>query len=141
MSNIRSRYFLFVALLFCGVMLYGQPKFNSPYSRIGLGDIWNPNFAALNGMGNLSAAFHDPYHINTSNPASYGHLYSTSFEVGLRGKYGTLESPTEETNVYASNLAYLSLGFPIKNPVSRVLDRDESKLNWGMDSTCKHISS
>lgn len=133
MSNIRSRYFLFVALLFCGVMLYGQPKFNSPYSRIGLGDIWNPNFASLNGMGDLSAAFHDQYHVNINNPASYGHLYSTSFELGIRGRYGSLESQNEQADVYASNLAYLSLGFPIKNPVSRVLDRDDSKLNWGMN--------
>ncbi len=133
MSNFWNRYKLLVVLMFGGVMLYGQPKFNSPYSRIGLGDLWNSNFAASNGMADLSAAFHDPYHINLNNPASFGYLYATSFEVGVRAKYGSLETQTENIGVRSGNLAYLSLGFPIKNPIGRVLDRDKSKLNWGMN--------
>ena len=122
-----------IVLVFGGVMLYGQPKFNSPYSRIGLGDLWNSNFAASNGMADLSAAFHDPYHVNLNNPASLGHLYSTSFEVGVRAKYGDLETSAGTVGVWSGNLAYLSLGFPMKNPIGRVLDRDDSKLNWGMN--------
>jgi hypothetical protein len=133
MSNFWSRYKILIVLMFGGVMLYGQPKFNSPYSRIGLGDFWNTNFAALNGMADLSAAYHDPYHVNLNNPASLGHIYSTSFEVGVRVKYSDLETPAEKVGVWNGNLAYLSLGFPIKNPISRVLDRDESKVNWGMN--------
>ncbi len=132
MSNSLSKYFLLFVLLFGGVMLYGQPKFNSPYSRIGLGDLWNPNFGNLNGWGDLSAAFHDPYHINIKNPASYGHLYNTSFEVGLRAKYGSIEAGTETAENWSGNLSYMALGFPMKNPVGRVLDRDKSKVNWGM---------
>jgi len=133
MSNFWSRYKIIIVLMFGGVVLYGQPKFNSPYSRIGLGDLWNSNYATLNGMADLSAAYHDAYNVNLNNPASLGHLYSTSFEVGVRSKYGNLKSSTEELGIWSGNLAYLSLGFPMKNPVSRVLDRDESKVNWGMN--------
>lgn len=133
MSDAWRRYRLLLVLMFGAVALYAQPKFNSPYSRIGLGDLWNTNYAALNGMADLSTAFHDPYNININNPASLGHIYSTSFEVGVRMKYGNLESPTEQLDVWSGNLAYLSLGFPLKNPISRVLDRDDSKLNWGMN--------
>ncbi len=133
MSNYWNKYFFIAVLMFGGVMLSAQPKFNSPYSRIGLGDLWNSNFAASNGMADLSAAYHDPYHTNINNPASFGYLNSTSFEVGIRAKYGSLESPSQSVNIASGNLAYMSLSFPMKNPISRVLDRDDSKVNWGMN--------
>lgn len=133
MSDFWRRYRLVLVLMFVGGVLYGQPKFNSPYSRIGLGDSWNNNFAALNGMADIYAAFHDPHNVNLNNPASLGHLFTTSFEVGVRARYGDLESPTEQLDVWSGNLAYMSLGFPLKNPISRALDRDESNFNWGMN--------
>ncbi|MFT5166503.1 MAG: hypothetical protein ACI8P3_001735 [Saprospiraceae bacterium] len=133
MSNFWGRYKILIILMFGGVMLYGQPKSNSPYSRIGLGDFWSTNFAALNGMADISAAYNDPYHVNINNPASLGYLYATSFEVGVRAKYGNLETATQSVDVRSGNLAYISLGFPIKNPIGRVLDRDQSKVNWGMN--------
>ena len=47
-----------------------EPTYNSPYSILGLGDLMDQPFAANAGMAGLSAAYHDPYHLNPLNPAS-----------------------------------------------------------------------
>jgi hypothetical protein len=51
----------------------------------------------------------------------------------LRARYGSIEAGNQEAENWSGNLSYMALGFPLKNPVGRVLDRDESKLNWGMN--------
>ena len=137
-------------LLFCALVLFitpiqaqlpGQyfdndpPKTQSPYSRIGIGDLISNNFANQRAMGGLSAAFHDSYHINITNPASLGFLSSTSFEVGLNASYNKLTSPSKDINSWAGNLSYISLAFPLKNPVNRVLDRKKSPYHWAMNIT------
>ncbi|MEL7020152.1 MAG: hypothetical protein AAGK47_00960 [Bacteroidota bacterium] len=106
---------------------------NSPYSRLGLGDLVNQNFAASNGMGNLSATLHDPLHLNILNPASYAHLQATAFEVGFYSEYANLKNGEQATNFWNGNLNYLAVGFPIKNPINKVLDKDRSPWSWGMN--------
>ncbi len=134
MSNSWSRFFISIACMLGVVGAFGQPKFNSPYSRLGLGDLANPNFASLIGMGNLSAAMHDAFHVNLQNPASLGHLRTTAFEVGVNARYAALESPSgEQIDVWSGNLAYLSLGFPLKNQLNEALEREPSKYHWGMN--------
>ena len=125
-----------VILFFCLLMgtswSFAQPKINSPYSRIGIGDLVNQNFGAINGMADVSSAFHDPYHLNFRNPASLSFLHVTAFEVGMNARYGKLESGDATQKGWSGNLAYISLGFPMKNLESRILDRDKSPLFWGM---------
>ena len=133
MSKIWNKIFITCLWLFVATLSIAQPKVNSPYSRIGLGDLVNENYAALNGMGDLSATFHDPYHVNLLNPASLSHLKATSFDVGLRVKYSDLQSNTSQVDVWSSSLAYLSLAFPIMNPLSEALSRRESIVEWGMN--------
>lgn len=110
-----------------------QPKDNSPFSRFGIGDPLNQNFAAAQGMGGLSAALHDQQHLNILNPASLGFLRATSFEVGFNGEYSQLENNGETAGNWNGNLNYLAVGFPLKNPINEVLDRKESKVGWGMN--------
>ena len=134
MSNFWSRFLVLFVLTLSTVTAFGQPKFNSPYSRLGLGDPFNTNFASLNGMADVSAAIHGPYHINSMNPASLGHLWATAFEVGVHARYSSLEASDGQTlETWAGNLSYLSLGFPLKNQLNQVLDRKKSKLNFGMN--------
>ncbi len=133
MSNSWNKIFFTCLCLFITVLSFAQPKTNSPYSRLGLGDLLNQNFASLNGMGNLSATLHNPYHVNLLNPASLSFLQATSFEVGMRAKYANLKSNTAQLGVWTGNLAYISLGFPIINPIGEVLSRKESALDWGMN--------
>ena len=109
-----------------------EPKVNSPYSRFGLGDLVGQYYAAQAGMAGLSAAFHDPYHLNILNPASLTQLQATAFEVGIDAKYSNLSSNDESTGIWSGNLTYLALGFPLINPINEVLDRRRSDINLGM---------
>ena len=109
-----------------------QPKTNSPFSRFGLGDPIDQFFAGQSGMAGLSAAFRDPYQLNLLNPASLTSLQATSFEVGLYGKYSNFETPSASDGLWSGNLNYMALGFPLKNPINKVLDRDKSPWTFGM---------
>ena len=80
MRNSKCIVVIFVVLY--GMGLQAQPLLNSPYSRLGFGELLDPQFAAQRGMGGISAAYQDYYHSNFVNPAAIGFLRSTSFEVG-----------------------------------------------------------
>lgn len=126
--------FMFALLACCGTSAFAQPKDNSPYSRLGLGDLVQQQFAASRGFGGLSAAYQHPFHINTENPASLAFLSSTAFEVGLYAKFASLESADgSEEQVTSGNLRYMALAFPLQNPVNRELERDRNPFRWGMN--------
>lgn len=127
-----------VALLLVGLSsVWAQdaeilPKTNSPYSRLGLGDALDQYFAAQAGMAGIGAAFSDPFHLNTLNPASLARLQATAFEVGLYSRYAALEEDGQSTGVWTGNLNYLALGFPLINPINKVLDRRTAPVGLGM---------
>ena len=118
-------------LLVSGAAL-AQPKQNSPYSRYGIGDPVNQFFAAQAGFGGQTAAFHDPFHLNLLNPASYAHLRATTLDVGLFAKNSTYKSDKSSLNTWSGNLGYLALGFPLRSPINEVLDRNKSPWKFGM---------
>ncbi|MEL6867047.1 MAG: hypothetical protein AAFP19_21670 [Bacteroidota bacterium] len=134
MSIYRNSIWGLFFLVIGATCSFAQPKSNSPYSRLGLGDIFNQNFAHINGMGDLAASFHDPYTINLLNPASYATLRTTAFEVGIHAKYGNLESNTTNSSeeIWSGNLSYFALGFPLRNPLNDILDRKKRKFDFGM---------
>lgn len=139
MLSYRTKVIVFV-LLISAIQCWAQesnfllqPKINSPYSRFGIGDLVDQHLAASTGMGGLSAAFNDPFNLNILNPAALAHLQSTAFEVGFYAKYGTLEGDNQSQDLWSGNLSYLALGFPLKNPINKVLDRDDSPWGFGMD--------
>lgn len=110
------------------------PKDNSPYSRIGLGDLVNQNFVASRSMGGLGATFNDPFHSNTVNPASLAYLKATSFEIGGTAQFANLSgNGSEDVGIWSGGLHHMSLSFPIRNPVNEVLDRKNPKTHWGMN--------
>lgn len=118
--------------LLCGVSLWAQPKINSPYSRFGIGDPVNQYFANAAGWGGQTAAFHDPFHLNFENPASFAFLRSTAFEAGLNTKFSQYKSASASQDIWSGNLAYLALGFTLKSPINEVLDRNKSPWEYGM---------
>jgi len=139
MSNFWNKtFFGFVIILATALTAFAQPKDNSPYSRLGIGDLTDQFFAAQGGMGGLGAAFHDGYHMNIANPASLARLREAAFEVGLYSEYNVLTDATgqnEQLKTWNGNLRYLSLGFPLKNPINEVLDQKKKKVRWGMNFT------
>lgn len=139
MSNYWNKTFLgFAFILATAFTAFAQPKENSPYSRLGLGDLTDQFFVAQGGMGGLGAAFYDGYHMNIANPASLSRLREASFELGLFSQYNSLSDASgqnERLNTWNGNLRYLSLGFPLKNPINEVLDQKKKKVRWGMNFT------
>jgi len=138
MLSVCSRFIVLACILCSAAVVLGQgavepnPKINSPYSRFGLGD-FNPQYlAAQGGMGGLSAAFHDPYHINPLNPAALSRLDATAFEVGIDARYSALSAEGASEELWSGNLTYLALAFPLINPINEVLDRKDTKLGLGM---------
>lgn len=116
------------------------PSSNSPYSRFGLGDFSSQNFAAAGGMGGLSAAYYDPFHLNVQNPAALVNLQATAFEVGMYAKFSNLKESDKNSNIWSGNLNYIGLGFPLINPISRVLDKNKSPWGYGMSFALQPIT-
>ena len=132
MSLCRIRLLLTIVLTGTSLLALAQPKDNSPYSRLGLGDFVNQQFAANSSFGGLSAALQDPFHINLLNPASLAYLRSTSYELGFYAKYADLKGADESAGIWSGNLNYMALGFPMRNPLNDLLERRKSDFNWGM---------
>jgi hypothetical protein len=126
------RFLIILPLLLASLALFAQPKQNSPYSKYGIGDPVNQFFAHQAGWGGQTAAFHDPFHLNIVNPASFAFLRATSLEMGLFAKRSHLQSGTSTNNVWSGNLAYVALGFTLKSPINEVLDKVQSPWSYGM---------
>ncbi len=139
LSGIWKRRFIATGLwlflgahLLCAQVYYIQPKANSPYSRFGLGDPADQFYAAAAGMAGLGASYNDYAHLNLVNPASLGWLQVTAFELGVNARYSGLRSGNTSSGIWSGNLNYMSLAFPIKNPINQALERSKNKFGWGM---------
>lgn len=122
----------FILLLFSCSQAWAQPKDNSPYSRLGLGDLFPQALVAQAGTGGWGAAYNDIYHLNLLNPASFASLQSTAFDIGFYAKYARLKGGDEAANIWSGNLGYMALGFPLRNPVNESLEQKVSPFRWGM---------
>lgn len=122
----------FLFFLAAAGVVVAQPKQNSPYSRYGIGDPVNQFFAAQAGFGGQTAAFHDPFHLNLVNPASYAFLRATTLDVGVFAKNSNYKSGASSLNNWSGNLAYMALGFPLRSPINEVLDKIKSPWQYGM---------
>ena len=118
-----------------GSAAYGQGNDNSVYSRFGIGDPVNNNFMHLRNMGSIGASYHDPYHINIVNPASYSHLRAVAFDMGLYGKVARISDGTTSETVESGSLEYVSLAMPLNNPVNEILEREDRDHSFGMGFT------
>ncbi|NDC41661.1 MAG: hypothetical protein EBZ77_08945 [Chitinophagia bacterium] len=87
---------------------------NNPYSKYGIGELWNGNSTSLKAMSNTTSAFEDPYLINTDNPASYTSLLLTTFEGGLAGSTRNISNAAGYSySTGTASIGYLSLAIPV----------------------------
>jgi hypothetical protein len=114
-SLIKPLFFVVVLLLVAGQPLFAQTRIGSPYSRFGLGDLHRNSSIVLMGMGGTSLAYSSPFHINVTNPASYGAFDTTSFvfEGSAYGKFSTLKTDIVSQKTSYASIGSLLFGFPI----------------------------
>jgi hypothetical protein len=106
-----------VAVLFflsTGSLAFAQ--INSPYSRYGLGDLYNSRNVVNKAMGNLATPTFDYQSVNFVNPASYGRLQSVTLDVGIEYESRTMRNADKTSKFTSSNFIYnyLTLGMPLK---------------------------
>lgn len=112
---------------------FAQKIANSPYSRFGLGDLNDRNLNVTRSMGGIGSSFTDPYHANPINPASYAHLYATAFDLGLGIKNYTLSEGDNSSNLWSGGFEYMSLSFPLRNPINESFENIRKKYRVGMN--------
>jgi hypothetical protein len=93
-----------------------QGQINSPYSRFGLGDLYNSRNVVNRGMGNLATPYADYQSVNFINPASYSNLQTVTFDVGVEGENRRLQNPTKSQTDQSGYLLfnYVAIGMPLK---------------------------
>jgi len=141
---------------FLGLVCFITPtkaQINSPFSRYGLGtEIVNSQNAASQALGGFSAAYTSSMNgsfgqsINFNNPASYGSIYMTTFDLGMNFNNNTLKklsapTGTEQSTYLSPN--YILVGLPMdKNKKSGMAFglRPVSQINYAVNET-KRISS
>jgi len=112
----KNKIFILLFIIAASANIQAQTGINSPYSRYGLGKLYNANQNTISkSMGGLGIAIHNPTAFNPSNPASYGSLDSASFlfEVGVNASFTNLKTTTLSENGYDATLSYIFAGFPI----------------------------
>lgn len=86
---------------------------NSPYSRLGIGNLYPSQFVINKALGGISAGYSAPNSLNYNNPASYAGLNQTTFETGIFGNLLWLKNIDTTHQTGTASLAYIALGFPI----------------------------
>lgn len=100
-------------------------------SRIGFGEPQDGFFVAPYSVGGLGSAYKHLHQVNLKNPASLAYLEATAFETAIYAKRSTLKREPFSSTVWSGNLDYLSLSFPILNPINELLERRERDFAWG----------
>lgn len=128
---------LITALSLLPLLLWAQPKDNSPLSRFGIGDLVSQEFVPSATMGGIGAVYRNIHQANIVNPATLSYLESTSLNIGLFAQRTNIEKGSFNSNVWSGNIDYFALSFPVINPINEILERRETKFSWGMNFTLR----
>lgn len=100
-------------LLASSTMVCAQISTNSPYTRYGLGDMFEQSFTNNAAMGGIGHALRTSEHINTMNPASYTAVDSLSFifDTGMSLKSSNFQEGNYKSNAKNASFDYLAMQF------------------------------
>ncbi len=137
---------------FLGLVCFLTPtkaQINSPFSRYGLGnEILNHQNINSQAMGGFSAAYSPSMNssfgqsINFNNPATYGNIFMTTFDLGISLTSTTLKSANPVAS-YTSNYLvpnYLAIGVPISKAKKIGMAfglRPLTQINFSLDTIVK----
>jgi hypothetical protein len=136
----RIAIFIFTTISFLGLNAQetpfiegvNLPTINSPFSRLGMGNINGLGYGATSSMGGITTAYRDPLNFNDVNPASLGYLRQTAFEAGLYMGNTQVDFNGSKNSFYTGNLRYLALGFPTKSPINESFEKKKRNTHWSM---------
>jgi hypothetical protein len=105
----------------------GWSQINSPYSRFGLGDLYNSRNVVNKGMGSLATPYADYQSVNFINPASLSNLQTVTFDVGIETEFRSLlnESRTQRSQSANMLVNYVAVGIPLAKD-------KKGSTNWGL---------
>lgn len=109
-----------------------QPKENSPFSRLGFGNLVPQSLVANGTFGGLTAAYQDRFNLNPHNPAALGALRAAVYEVGVHFKSADIKSSGIREQSLSGNISYLALGFPTYSIINDELEHKPRVLRWSM---------
>lgn len=99
-------YFLF------SVVSFAQKNNTSPYSFFGIGEETAYKTVEEISMGEIGAAFHSPFKLTFSNPASLASLRLVTYTIGAENKALHINDGTNSGTASSTSLSYLALGVP-----------------------------
>lgn len=109
-----------LALLIFAINAYAQGT-NSPYSRIGVGDVMRPMNINSVAMGGLGLSMSNLNNINLMNPAAMPLNRYTSFEAAAFAEQKNLNAPNNSQRDFGGNLGYMALQMPVSRFSSMVI--------------------
>jgi hypothetical protein len=100
-----------------GVKAQSTATTSSPYSRYGIGDInpmLMPQNVAMGGIGVATNRINGFFSVNPLNPASYSSIGLTVIDIGILGKFNTLEKTGQSSQTNSNfRLSHIAFGIPI----------------------------
>lgn len=82
----------------------------SPYSRFGIGDIYQAGNVGTIGLGGVRSTFNDRFQVNAENPATLGYLNNTIFQTALRLQNIRLSKGDSQQDLSGGNMDQFILG-------------------------------
>ena len=117
-SFLVKNIFFLVVFIFSGFYSFAQILTSSPYSRYGIGEPNQQNFALTQAMGGSFAAHYQdsvaPFFINIANPAGLAGLKLTVLELGGQFQTTKISSSSISSNKTNTNFSYGALAFPLR---------------------------
>jgi hypothetical protein len=86
---------------------------NSPYSSLGVGELYNDSFSSNTATGQAGVSTSNGFQINNLNPALWVRNKFTTLDFGLIGQYKDIRSGSNSQQNAGGNLAYVALSFPV----------------------------
>jgi hypothetical protein len=127
---------LFISILL-SLPLLSLAQENSPYSRYGLGNYVPAGNIVNRSMGGIVAAyadsgtFYSPAVLNFVNPASYGSLTVTTFDIAAEADTRKIKEQSTGNSFSSTNaiVSYMQVGIPLLSGNKKA---QRKGINWGM---------
>lgn len=108
---------LITGLLSLCASLSAQNLTLSPYSRFGIGEIFQSTSARSMAMGDIGQATYSYATINRLNPAGYADLLYTTLDVSGFTQISQLKTRSEKENQMTAGFQNMMFGFPSNGPI------------------------